>query len=403
MNENVYTQKKLLYIIIMTILAVVLLVLAAVAGFTSGNGPELSQPTSSDGSEISSVSEEGLLSDPELSSDEDDPSLPSEGSSVPDTSSVSEPYPAESSEPVSEISAEESSSEISEEPSEETSGQGIPEWKPYTVKTTGKAANGKAFPSAKADSVSAEYVAVYNVTKGEFIYVKNGGAKAYPASMTKLITAMLAEKYLDKDEEIVVGKEIELVKPHSSLAYLYVNEKLPLETVLDAMLLPSGNDAAYVVGVNVGRKLLGDPNASLEACLEAFCKEANRFVSALGCKHTHITCPDGFHDDAHYSTAADFALISAEVVKNYPLVKKVCAKKRAKDGYKLDWTNTNNMLEYSYVNGLKTGSTGEAGYCISISARAEDTDIIIIIMNCKTAAARTSDAKTLLSCAFGWY
>ena len=222
--------------------------------------------------------------------------------------------------------------------------------------------------------------------------------------MTKLVTAMLAEKYLPKDGKIIVGKEIEMVKPHSSLAYLYVGEDLPLETVLDAMLLPSGNDAAYVVGVNIGRKLLGVEDASLEDCLAAFCDEANRFVKKLGCKHTNIACPDGFHDPDHYTTAGDYAIISAEVVKNYPLVAKVCAKKRVKDGYKLEWSNTNNLLsEYSYVTGLKTGSTNEAGYCIAISAHAEGCDIVIIIMNCKTASNRTSDAKVLLNSAFGWY
>ena len=61
------------------------------------------------------------------------------------------------------------------------------------------------------------------------------------------------------------------------------------------------------------------------------------------------------------------------------------------------------MLDYSYVNGLKTGCTNEAGYCIALSAYAENTDIVVIIMNCISTSTRTSDAKTLLSCAFGWY
>ncbi|MBQ6043789.1 MAG: D-alanyl-D-alanine carboxypeptidase [Clostridia bacterium] len=405
MNNKEFDKRKLFYIIVMAILAVVLLVLVVIAGFTSGRHIDsMSEP------DVSAVSKDGSVPEQESGSDISDVSQDESGageisdiSQEPVESQVSEPLSEPVSEESSQISAEESREESKEESSEASEEPSVPDFDPYNIKTSGVSANGKTFPKNAADNTTAGFVAIYNVTKGEFIYTKNATDKAYPASMTKLITAMLAEKYLDKSEDIVVGKEIELVKAHSSLAYLYNGEKLPLETVMDAMLLPSGNDAAYVLGVNVGRKILGSSKAPLQACLDAFCEEANRFVQSIGCKHTHITCPDGYHDDAHYSTAGDFALISAEVVKNYPLVKKVCAKKHAKDGYKLEWDNTNNMLDYSYVNGLKTGCTNEAGYCISLSAHAENNDIVIIIMNCSNTSTRTSDAKTLLSCAFGWY
>ena len=409
MNNYEFDKRKLFYIIVMALLAVVLLALVVIAGFTSGR--HIDPPAESAASDVASsdsVSEQGSTpDDPAVSEDEPVTQDVSDTSSVAEESLNSEPVSEPVSEESSQTSAEESSEASKEESSEESievsEESSVPDFDPYKIKTSGVSANGKSFPKNAADNTTAGFVAIYNVTKGEFIYTKNATEKAYPASMTKLITAMLAEKYLDKNETIVVGKEIELVKPHSSLAYLYNGEKLPLETVLDAMLLPSGNDAAYVLAVNVGRKILGNNKAPLAACLDAFCEEANRFVQSIGCKHTHITCPDGYHDDAHYSTAGDFALISAEVVKNYPLVKKVCAKKHAKDDYKLEWDNTNNMLDYSYVNGLKTGCTNEAGYCIALSAYAENTDIVVIIMNCSSTSTRTSDAKTLLSCAFGWY
>ena len=427
MPNNDFNKQKIFYIVIMCVLAVVLLVLVVIAGVTTGAGiGEPSAAVSADASELSVSPDESATSQTDLSADiSEQPSAAeiSEEISASSGTEHSEPVSFEqsedagqsSSEPVSqepvsvppaESSAEpvEESYDVSEPASAEESHEEVT-WAPYSIKVSGVSANGKAFPASYAtNNTTAKYVAVYNVTKGEFIYVKDAGVKTYPASMTKLVTAMLAEKYLPKDEKIIVGKEIEMVKPHSSLAYLYVGEDLPLETVLDAMLLPSGNDAAYVVGVNIGRKLLGVEDASLEDCLAAFCDEANRFVKKLGCKHTNITCPDGFHDPDHYTTAGDYAIISAEVVKNYPLVAKVCAKKRVKDGYKLEWSNTNNLLsEYSYVTGLKTGSTNEAGYCIAISAHAEGCDIVIIIMNCKTASNRTSDAKVLLNSAFGWY
>ena len=420
MENNEFIRKKSIYIAVMSVLAVALLVLVIIAGVSGAhidaaeNGPS----AATDPETSSDVSALPVFDLSEQMPESSEPAS-SEGSAEPVVSEES--ADAERSEPVSEeqySAAEPSSAETSSAPAESSVPEESSEpvsaeesrveevtWDPYDISVSGKSANGKAFPANyAANNTNAEFVAVYNVTKGEFIYVKNAGAKAYPASMTKLITGMLAEKYLSPDEKIVVGEEINMVKPHSSLAYLYVSETLPLETVLDAMLLPSGNDAAYVIGVNIGRKILGDENASLEDCLQAYCDEANRFVLSLGCKHTHITCPDGFHDDGHYSTAGDFAIISAEVVKNYPLIKKVCAKVKAKDGYKLEYKNSNNLLsEYSYVNGLKTGTTNEAGYCIAISAHAENTDIVIIIMNSKSSSTRTSDAKVLLNSAFGWY
>lgn len=419
MENNEFIRKKSLYIAIMSVLAVVLLVLVIIAG-VSGARIDAAENGSHAATESETSSDVSALPVFDLSEQtpESSDTAPSEESVEPVVSEES--ADVEYSEPVSEepfSSAEPSSAEVSsapvessvpEESSEPVSVEESKEevtWDPYKISVSGKSANGKAFPATYAtNNTNAKFVAVYNVTKGEFMYVKDAGVKSYPASMTKLITGMLAEKYLSPDEKIIVGEEINMVKPHSSLAYLYVSEELPLETVLDAMLLPSGNDAAYVIGINVGRKLLGDENASLEDCLQAFCDEANRFVRSLGCKHTHITCPDGFHDDDHYSTAGDFAIISAEVVKNYPLIKKVCAKVKAKDGYKLEYKNSNNLLsEYSYVNGLKTGTTNEAGYCIAISAHAENTDIVIIIMNSKSSSTRTSDAKVLLNSAFGWY
>jgi D-alanyl-D-alanine carboxypeptidase (penicillin-binding protein 5/6) len=256
------------------------------------------------------------------------------------------------------------------------------------------------------NNVTAGYIAVYNVTEGKYIYGKNENEKCYPASLTKLVTALLAVKHLDTNEIITVGDEIRRIGKGSSVAYLVVGYRMKLEVLLDAMMLPSGNDAAYTAAVAVGRKILGDKNASIDAALECFYKAANEYVRSIGCTGTNIACPDGYHDDNHYTTAWDYVLISKEAMKN-PLIMKVVQKKVAydtlADGTQVKYENTNLLLDYAYVTGLKTGTTNEAGYCVAVSAKSNGVEIIVVVMKSTSAAARYEGAKKLISAAYGWF
>lgn len=263
------------------------------------------------------------------------------------------------------------------------------------------------------NNVTASYIAVYNVTEGRYIYGKNQNEKCYPASLTKLVTALLAVKYLDENEIITVGEEIKRIGRGSSVACLGVGYKMKLEVLLDAMMLPSGNDAAYTAAVAVGRKVLNNPNASVDDALDSFYAIANEYVKSIGCTGTNIACPDGYHDDNHYTTAWDYVLISKEALKS-PLISKVVKKKTASDtladGAGVTYTNNNRLItdtEYrSYwgiVTGLKTGTTDEAGYCIAVSAKYNGVEMIIIVMKSSTASSRYDDAVKLISAAYGWF
>lgn len=327
-----------------------------------------------------------------------------EESSAAISETISEP--SDNSEAASEAFAEvsdnsETQSEASDE-SPENSAESVPDENSEEHETAAY------FPITYIENnITAEYVAVYNVTEGKYIYGKNENEKCYPASLTKLVTALLAVKYINKDEIITVGNEITMIGKGSSTAYLVAGYRMKLETLLDAMLLPSGNDAAYVVAVNVGRKVLGDENTSIIEALECFYKTANEFVKSIGCTGTNISCPDGYHDDNHYTTAWDYVLISREALKSN-LIRKVVGKKIAydtlADGTQVSYTNINQLIsDTDYVTGLKTGTTDEAGYCIAVSAENNGEEIIVIAMKSATAADRYSDAKKLISAAYRWF
>ncbi len=289
----------------------------------------------------------------------------------------------------SDFSVEEPSADVSEEVSDEhQTAEGFP-------------------VSYIENNVTAGYVAVYNATEGKFIYGKNEYEKCYPASLTKLVTSLLAVKYIGADEIITVGEEIKRIGKGSSTAFLEVGYRMKLEVLLDAILLPSGNDAAYVAAVNIGRKALGDEFATIDEALDQFYVIANEYVKFIGCTDTNIACPDGYHDENHYSTAWDYVKI-AKVAMNDSLISKVVKKKIAydtlADGRQVSYTNGNLLLfETDYVTGLKTGTTDEAGYCYAASAEYQGVKLIVIVMNSVSAADRYADAQKLISAAYGWF
>ena len=269
---------------------------------------------------------------------------------------------------------------------------------------------GKTLPKSFIDrNTSSPYVILGNVTDGRILYSKNADAKCYPASMTKLMTAIVATEYAAADDALTVGDEVYMIDPQSSRAYLAVGTRLTLEQLLQAMLLPSGNDAAYALAVQIGRKIDGNDALDKHAALRLFCDKMNEKAQALGCTNTHFVNPDGIHDDGHYTTAADMLKIAAHALEN-KLIATVVATPTVHttllSGQSVTWKNSNRLVQennaYSYAGatGLKTGSTDEAGYCLAASATREGKTCIAIVMGSKTESGRWEDASGLLDISF---
>ncbi len=256
--------------------------------------------------------------------------------------------------------------------------------------------------------VNSSYVAAAD-SNGGIIFQKNTYERCYPASLTKLITAVTAERYVEEDHLFTVGDELELVKPGSSIAYLEKGDVLDFITLVDALMLPSGNDAAYVMAVGVGRAYTGDDNLSAEQALDVFADLMNSTAKDLGCKDSNFIVPDGFHDENHYTTVSDMlkiALYASELDIVMNSVGKSTARHVFYSGRDVTWENTNMLLragcEFYYPDafGLKTGATNEAGRCLAAIAEKDGREVIVVTMYALSDADRYNDVISVFNAAF---
>ncbi len=253
--------------------------------------------------------------------------------------------------------------------------------------------------------VNAHHAFVYDTAIGA-VFAKGGmEERIYPASITKLYTAYVALQYLSLDEVITAGDELDLVKPGSSVAYIRKGHALTAEMLVQAMLLPSGNDAAYVLAAGAGKVILGDNSASAKDAVDAFVTAMNRHAAEDGLKGTHFVTPDGFHEDEHYTTMADLLQVANLAISNDTILKYAgmqSARVVYASGETNNWTNTNQLLnpDSRYFRpqavGLKTGHTGEAGYCLLTAERRGERLIIVGVFGCSYADARFSNTVSLL-------
>jgi len=248
---------------------------------------------------------------------------------------------------------------------------------------------------AEDRTITAEQYFVYSRKSGEFLMSFGDGEKVYPASVTKLFTAYVALLYLEPEDVIVVGDALEMVTPGSSAAGLKVGDEITVEKLIEAMLLPSGNDAAYVLACEVGWKIGGEMHYSLAA--QRFTEEMNNTAVSLGMTGTNFANPDGIHQEDHYTTYADL-IIMAEASLDEPVIAKYV--KMSSDG---EWTNTNALIDPNsqyycpLAVGLKTGQTPSAGSCLLSAFSYNDEELIIGVFGCPEAEDRFADTLQLLN------
>ena len=239
-----------------------------------------------------------------------------------------------------------------------------------TVTTT--AVTTEAPPPVKSygdDFVRCNAAICYDLTDGKVIYSKNAGKKVFPASTTKILTALTAIEYTAPEYEYYVGSELGLVAQDSSMSWIAEGSSLCRNEILTAMLAPSGNDAAYTIAVNVARKLYGDDISDNDA-VAYFAVLMNDYAKKLGAKNTHFTVPDGYHDDEHYTTAEDMLQFAIAATQSRTICDITCqplAIVYDEQGNVHSWDNGNKLLTDTTipyeVYGMKTGFTDEAGFC----------------------------------------
>ena len=256
--------------------------------------------------------------------------------------------------------------------------------------------------------LTAEYAILYDLSAGQILCEKNATQRCEPASLTKLLSVLTA--YVNGGENIqyTVGREITLVGSNSSTAYLRKGNVLSFNAIVDAVLLPSGNDAAYTLAVNVARYVEGK-KLSDEDALSVFADLMNETAYALGCSDSHFVSVDGYPNSDHYSTAYDMLRIAIAAAST-PVIVKSVIKSRAYHVFisnrEVIWETTNLLLNhdsgfyYQYATGMKTGSTGEV-YHLAASAQKDGTSLIAIVLGANSDENRFREAVALLEYGFG--
>ncbi len=253
--------------------------------------------------------------------------------------------------------------------------------------------------------LDAKYAFVYDGLSQRMLFLQGmANTRVYPASITKLFTSYVALQHLDPDAVITVGKEVDLIDPDSSRAKVYEGNQLTVRMLVQAMLLPSGNDAAYAIAAAAGYQLAGSRDITPRQAVDTFVDEMNAQAQALGLSGTRWANPDGIHSKNHYTTPEDLLKIAALSMENR-IIAEYAAMESASvtfvSGQKRSWKSTNLLLSSKSefyapeAVGLKTGYTKEAGHCLLSAFKKGDSYIFICVMDANSTAKRFQDTFEL--------
>lgn len=227
----------------------------------------------------------------------------------------------------------------------------------------------------KADSppdLSAVAAVVIDQASGKVLYEKNMNEEHYPASTTKILTCLLALDNLELDSKITLPDYY--VNVGETSIGLQAGAKQTVEELLMATMLWSANDAAQALAIGA---------AGTE---EAFVEMMNQRVAAMGLQHTHFANPHGLHNEAHYTSAYDLAMIARAAMDN-PEFRRIVTtesfvihKLNGEDNYTVHNRNTL-LTQYEFADGIKTGYTKQAGNCIVASATQNGMQLIVVLLN----------------------
>lgn len=246
----------------------------------------------------------------------------------------------------------------------------------------------------------AESAVLMEQHSGRILYDMKGNQKMQPASITKVLTMLLALENANLDDKVTVGKEIGQIPGDSSRCGLIQGETLTLEDLLYGLMIKSGNDAAMTIAVHVG------------GSVDNFVSMMNDKAKALGCQNSRFANPHGYEDKNHYTTARDFALIARagmdnSVFREIANTRKHVIPKNNKRSQALTLTSTSPFVSgnsslahyYQYGTGIKTGYFTAAKHTFVGSASKNGVDLIAVILK-TTKEGKWIDAKRLMEYGF---
>lgn len=245
---------------------------------------------------------------------------------------------------------------------------------------------------------NAESALLLEVSTGKVVYEKNADKKLAPASMTKVMSMLLIMEAIDSgklsfDDDVVISDNASSMG--GSQIFLQTGEKYKVQELMKGIAVASGNDAVVAMAEKV--------SGSVDAFVEAM----NNKAASLGLKNTHFDNPHGLESENHYTTARDMSVMAIELLKHEKILEFTSIYEdylKKPDGSSVWLVNTNRLVRfYEGVDGLKTGYTDQAGYCITTTAKRGDMRLLSVVMNAETSDARSKDTVNMLNYGFNTY
>ena len=237
-----------------------------------------------------------------------------------------------------------------------------------------------------------------DATTGTILYKKNENERLAPASMTKVMSMLLIMEAIDGgslslEDEVVISENA--ASMGGSQVYLQAGEVYQVKELLKGIAVASGNDAVVAMAEKVS------------GTVDDFVQRMNERAKELGAIDTNFVNPHGLDAENHYTTAYDMALFAKELLKHPTILQYTSIYEdylQKKDGSSIWLVNTNKLVRfYDGVDGLKTGFTTTAGYCLTATAKKNNLRLISVVMGAETSDKRSSDTTSLLNYGFNTY
>ena len=237
-----------------------------------------------------------------------------------------------------------------------------------------------------------------DATTGTILYKKNENERLAPASMTKVMSMLLIMEAIDGgslslEDEVVISENA--ASMGGSQVYLQAGEVYQVKELLKGIAVASGNDAVVAMAEKVS------------GTVDDFVQRMNERAKELGAMDTNFVNPHGLDAENHHTTAYDMALFAKELLKHPTILQYTSIYEdylQKKDGSSIWLVNTNKLVRfYDGVDGLKTGFTTTAGYCLTATAKKNNLRLISVVMGAETSDKRSSDTTSLLNYGFNTY
>lgn len=255
------------------------------------------------------------------------------------------------------------------------------------------------FAETKADlAPNSKSAILLDFDTGKILYSKNDNEVLPPASMTKIMSMLLIMERIDNKtlsltDEVIISENA--ASMGGSQVFLQAGETYKVEELLKGIAIASGNDAV----VAMAEKVSGS--------VSDFVALMNEKAKSLGLTNTKFLNPHGLDTEGHVTTARDMAIIARELIKHTSILKFTSIYEdylKKSDGSSIWLVNTNKLVRfYDGVDGLKTGFTKNAGYCLTSTAKKNNTRFITVVMGAETSDKRSSDTVNMLNYGFNTY